>query len=258
MAKFHVKANGDMGPCRAQEGGRPFSAEGAEHFDSFANAAVYAEAVIAREEGGSFAQGGLSKPAEAPSLNADEYTLTWDESKYLGQYIEEGGYFAKDGDVYQAHDWEWNRALLSTKVNATNMSTGEEETLTIWQGSEPQVSFIDHKNTVKLPNGERVAITTLNDYEGDPEVAETMATAFAEGKVRDHQAVETPSGLNYYVDEREITVGESKIYALRTGEIPLEEEDDSRQFMWSTRFFADASEASEAFDRAVTSAQYWR
>ncbi len=69
MSKYHVKSNGDTGGCTASEGKCPFTVEGAEHFLSIKEAHAYAEDVIAKIEGGSFAQAGFSRELVGDALH---------------------------------------------------------------------------------------------------------------------------------------------------------------------------------------------
>lgn len=79
-------------------------------------------------------------PLDKSDVNS--YDVSWDQSSYLGSYIDSGDKFAYEGNVYTAENWEWNRALLHTEIEATNEETGEEEVITIYQGSEPDVTFL--------------------------------------------------------------------------------------------------------------------
>lgn len=72
----------------------------------------------------------------------ESYTVTWDESAYMGSYISSGDQFLYEGKIYRADSWEWNRALLQTDIEAYDGLSGETETITIHQGSEPQVQFL--------------------------------------------------------------------------------------------------------------------
>ncbi len=48
MARYHVKADGSMGPCTAREGNCPFGdEEGTKHFTSETEARAYSEKMIA-------------------------------------------------------------------------------------------------------------------------------------------------------------------------------------------------------------------
>lgn len=69
MAKYHVKADGAVGACSAKEGKCPFTAADAEHFDNKKNALLFSTAVIAKLEGGSFAQAGFSRELVGDALH---------------------------------------------------------------------------------------------------------------------------------------------------------------------------------------------
>lgn len=72
----------------------------------------------------------------------ESYTVAWDESAYMGSYISRGDQFLYGDRIYRADGWEWNRALLQTDIEAYDSFSGETETITISQGSEPQVQFL--------------------------------------------------------------------------------------------------------------------
>jgi hypothetical protein len=76
MAKYHVKADGAVGACSAKEGKCPFTAADAEHFDNKKNALLFSTAVIAKLEGGSFAQAGFSKELGSDILHNNPSVLT--------------------------------------------------------------------------------------------------------------------------------------------------------------------------------------
>lgn len=74
MARYHVKADGSMGVCTAQEGNCPYGGEeGTKHFSSKADAMRYAEQVIESKETRdtslrrSSSNGGGSKPPSTPT-----------------------------------------------------------------------------------------------------------------------------------------------------------------------------------------------
>lgn len=70
------------------------------------------------------------------------YAVKWDTSAYMGSYINRDEPFLYDGRVYRADDWEWSRALFRTEIEASDIETGEPETITIHQGSENDVKFL--------------------------------------------------------------------------------------------------------------------
>ena len=74
MARYHVKADGSMGVCTAQEGNCPYGGEeGTKHFSNKADAMRYAEQVIKSKETRdtslrrSSSNGGGSKPPSTPT-----------------------------------------------------------------------------------------------------------------------------------------------------------------------------------------------
>lgn len=74
MARYHVKADGSMGVCTAQEGNCPYGGEeGTKHFSNKADAMRYAEQVIESKETRdtslrrSSSNGGGSKPPSTPT-----------------------------------------------------------------------------------------------------------------------------------------------------------------------------------------------
>lgn len=89
-------------------------------------------------------RGSIMLRGDGPLDPADpeSYAVEWDTSAYMGSYISRGGSFLYGGRVYRAEDWEWNRAVLRTEIEAYDLETGELETITIHQGSEPEVKFL--------------------------------------------------------------------------------------------------------------------
>lgn len=202
-----------------------------------------------------------ARPGNCPFALAEpskqtHYTVEWSDSKYLGQYLEPGQHFAKDGEIYRANDWEWNRALLSTSINATAVSTGEDVTLTIHHGWEHQVTFVDEENTINVPGIGRMPLSNLNEN-GDSSLNEAVAAAFAEGETIDSGVQTLDSGRQFYLDTRTVTLFGKTFYAFRESDVPFEAEDDVRDFMRNTEFFSSSTEASKRFDSAMASARYW-
>lgn len=261
MSKFHVKANGDMGRCTAKEGACPFSSEGAEHFDSFQNAAVYAEAVVSRQEGGSFATATHSRAVSYETFEVDaadpaNYTDGWSVSGYMGEYIERGGKFLYDDKIYVADDWEWNRAALATYIQATDTETGEKVELTIPQGSEDDVAFID-KKAITLRDGRNVNIIELEDeLHQDYQAAEEVVNHFMEAEDSEDEHFTSPGGRDFYVNSRRIEWGGNDFYAVRIGDVPLEAEDDSRDTLRNMKFFKDEHAARDEIDRVQELASF--
>lgn len=254
MSKFHVKANGDMGRCTAQEGACPFSSEGAEHFDNFQNAALYAEAVIAKDEGGSFAAATHSRSVsydtfEVNKEDPENYTDSWDVSSYMGQYIDRGDTFLYEGEIYTADDWEWNRAVLHTVIEATRTETGEKKEITIRQGDEGSVSFID-KQAVTLRDGRNVRLDDLHEeLEADQQAAEEVVDNFLEAEEDEGNVFRAPSGREFHVSSRPVTWGGNELFAVRTGDVPLEAEDDYRDTLRNMKFFRNSSDAYDEMYR---------
>ncbi len=191
MNKYHVKSNGDIGRCTAEEGKCPFTSDGAAHFTNKEDAYAFSELVIARLEGGSFSQPALTKTEMNQTktltlppdvLDPNSYTEEWEVSKHMGHYIEEGGYFSMRDKIYQAHDWSWNRATLWTTITASNVTDGgEPEEIVIHQGSEGNISFID-KNAIAFSNGKRIKIKDLaNEIGSDSAIAQEVAAALNAG-----------------------------------------------------------------------------
>lgn len=90
MAKWHVRADGSMGICKAKDGNCPFGGEaGTKHFTSESEARSYSESVVASS--GSARKGGLSKGAPAPGPITVEY------HEGLGAYV-------SDSDDWQTPD----------------------------------------------------------------------------------------------------------------------------------------------------------
>lgn len=261
MSKFHVKANGDMGKCSAQEGACPFSSEGAEHFENFQNAATYAEALIAKQEGGSFASATHSRFVSYEHFEVDDtdpknYTDRWSVSGYMQDYIDRGEKFLYQDKIYVADDWEWNRATLATYIQATDTESGESEEITIHQDSEDQVSFID-KKAVTLRDGRNVSLSDLDEeLAQDYQAAEEVVDHFMEAEVEDAEHFTSPGGRDFYVDSRHIEWGGNDFYAVRIGDVPLDAEDDARDTLRNMKFFKDKYDANDEVYRVQELASF--
>lgn len=94
MARYHVKADGSMGVCTAQEGNCPYGGEeGTKHFSNKADAMRYAEQVIESKETRdtslrrSSSNGGGSKPPSTPTTDSASEDSNDPSRKWIGKNL---------------------------------------------------------------------------------------------------------------------------------------------------------------------------
>lgn len=99
MARYHVKADGSMGVCKAKEGNCPFSGdEGTKHFTSESEARAYSEKIASRQGGSrrGMLKGGGSKPPVPPTKGSAAAASGDDWPKYSGDFGKWNGVPAED------------------------------------------------------------------------------------------------------------------------------------------------------------------
>lgn len=249
--QFHVKIDGTLGRCTAQEGNCPFTSEGAEHFPTFQGASAHAENIFLQEAGRS-----LPDPRrralsayEPPPPGPEAYTVPWSVHDYMGSYIERGGTFLYQGTIYEALDWEWSRAILKTTIEALNTETGREETLGIYQGQEESVTFLNPK-AFALRDGRRVDPWDLQDLlqdEDEESTAEEVGEAYQEGEILTSTPVTPHKGSTQYFEVRKVSWAGQDFQALYQGRRPAQEEEPATVGRALT-YYESAWEAEDALD----------
>jgi hypothetical protein len=268
MAKYHVKSNGDTGICTASEGNCPFAADGAVHFNSIKEAHFYAEGVIAKIEGGSFASAGHSLNIEKFDFginNPEAYTVKWDEALDLGKYLEPGETFCYKGTVYIADNWiRYHKfgALGVSTINAISWRSGEKQKIEIWTSDQASVSFLN-KNFVTLPNGESVPLTDLPSKTAeDKKLREMLIRKFRDSDpsrlfvvpARDAglSSLTTDGDRNYYLALGSINFGGREVWAITFS--PGRRQDENPNEVWSSMvtsgvtYYASEEQANAAYD----------
>lgn len=123
--RWHVKANGDMGICRADPGRCPFQSEGAVHFSSVEDA-------IARSEEIYEAQLGLLPDSEEPTdvPSRDGFYLEISSYESIEDRVDPGDYILFQDTVYRVNSLEKTEDM-DTRIDAVDPETGESREIYI-------------------------------------------------------------------------------------------------------------------------------
>ena len=118
MARYHVKADGSMGPCTAQEGHCPFGGDaGVKHFTSESEAQAYAEKIVktTTDHKGGMKMTKTSNPKVWPTTEHGCHSATylgWDGDDVI---ITAGGYV--DGVYLRPYEVEWKYDVLWDRLS---------------------------------------------------------------------------------------------------------------------------------------------
>lgn len=131
--KYHVKADGSMGVCKAQDGNCPFSDEGAKHFTNETEAQAYAEKMISTTN-----KGGLKMKKNL--TNGEDFMeidpITMDDRKEMETKMNED-------------------RVANTKANAFGQPTNES-VVKAWDAFDKRVAEVYDPNTeVEIERGSR-------------------------------------------------------------------------------------------------------
>lgn len=275
--KFHVKENGDIGKCSAKtEDGCPFTAEGAEHFSNFKNATMFAEKIFEREEGlfNTFEKPNEenktpvayptihSKVTEEVLKNPDNYKVQWNKGRHFGQNLTTSNndnlfFYGGSGSIYYAKDWEWDRSISRTTINAVDQSTGQEEELLIDSYEEGRIYFMP-ENYIITPEGELlddekpIKKTLKKDYQKE------MVNCFLGNKEREKTFFKV-NDKEIYLEKGEFNWRGQNVYAVYSNSEDLNKysnklieenyTDTEEMILNNVEFFYTEDEMNKKFER---------
>lgn len=115
MARYHVKSDGAMGPCTAQEGHCPFGGDsGTKHFTSITEARAYAEELIKNTNKGGMKMKKTSSPKVWPPTEHGCHSATYSGWECDDVIISAGGYV---NGVYVPASEVWGLAGLWDRLS---------------------------------------------------------------------------------------------------------------------------------------------